>query len=377
LFFGKREQRAIGDWFITDTLPAQLNGVSPERAMMLAPMYAAHRHIVDYLSTLPVDTYRKAGDLRVETALPPLLSTPDAPGGEGLVAWLGKAAFGLALGNAVGYVRRASGYGMPTDVHWLHWSQWSYTESTGQWYINGQPVASADIVHIPWIVPPGRRLGMSPLQLFASTVVQSGMSAQEYADIKRGGGLPPVVIKNTQKTLDPTTSQAVKDRAKASFAKGEPWVTGADWDLQAITIPPNQAAFVETLKLTANQIASIYGIDPTEVGGTPANSLTYSTEELRQINRAANMRPYIERLERGLSRLMPEKQFMRLNVDATMRVDLKTRTEVVGAKLADGRLSLNEARALEDDGPVPGGDFHNVPTPKSGEPNTREGVTHD
>jgi hypothetical protein len=42
-------------------------------------------------------------------------------------------------------------------------------------------------------------------------------------------------------------------------------------------------------------------------------------------------------------------------------VDLKTRTDVVGAQILDGRLSVNEARALEDNSPVPGGDFHNIP----------------
>jgi HK97 family phage portal protein len=137
-----------------------------------------------------------------------------------------------------------------------------------------------------------------------------------------------------------------------------------------MTIPPNQAQFVETLKMSANQVAAAFGIDPTEVGGQAANSLTYSTEELRQINRAANMRPYLTRLERGLSRLLPVKQYIKLNVDANMRVDTKTRTDVIGAQIADGRMSVNEARELEDRPPVAGGDFHNVPAPTA-DPTTR------
>ena len=369
LFFkGRGEQRA--HWFTTGADYSPRMRVSEESSLRLTPVFAAFRHIVDYTSTLPVDAYRLEGKSRQETSLPQLLARQDEPGGPGLVTWLGQAAYGLACGNAVGWATQFDGYGYPVDISWLHWSQWSYDELTKQWTVFGSQVPSAQIVHIPWIVPPGRRLALSPLEHQAA-VICAGLSAQDYADLKRGGGLPPAVIRNTQRTVPPEVSDAMKKRASASFARGEPFVVGNDWDLSLVTIPPNQAQFVETLKMSANAIAAAFGIDPTEVGGQAANSLTYSTEELRQINRAANMRPYLTRLERGLSRLLPLKQFIKLNVDATARVDLQTRTTVVGAQLADGRMSVNEARALEDREPVPGGNFYNVPAPTA-EPITRK-----
>ena len=369
LFFkGRGETRS--HWFGTGADASPNRRVSEESSMRLTPVFAAFRHIVDYTSTLPVDAYRMEGKARQETSLPQLLARQDEPGGPGLVTWLGQAAYGLACGNAVGWATQFDGYGYPADISWLHWSQWSYDEMSKQWYVFGKPIPWSQIVHIPWIVPPGRRLALSPLEHQAA-VICAGLSAQDYADLKRGGGLPPAVIRNTQRTVPPEVSDAMKKRASASFARGEPFVVGNDWDLSLVTIPPNQAQFVETLKMSANAIAAAFGIDPTEVGGQAANSLTYSTEELRQINRAANMRPYLTRLERGLSRLLPLKQFIKLNVDATARVDLQTRTTVVGAQLADGRMSVNEARALEDRAPVAGGDFYNVPAPKA-EPITRK-----
>jgi HK97 family phage portal protein len=269
----------------------------------------------------------------------------------------------------VGWITQTDGFGYPADIAWLHWSEWHYDELRKQWSVFGHPVPSSQLVHIPWIVPPGRKLALSPIEHQAA-IICAGMSAQDYADLKRGGGIPPAVLRNSQKTVPHDVASAVRKRAAKSFASGEPFVTGNDWDLSLLTIPPNQAQFVETLKMSANQVAAAYGLDPTEVGGEAANSLTYSTEELRQINRAANMRPYLTRLERGLSRLLPSKQFIRFNADATVRADLKTRIEVIGAQIADGRLSVNEARELEDRAPVPGGDFHNVPAPTA-EPTTR------
>lgn len=343
--------------------------VSNDTATRLTPVFAAYRHIVDYVSTLPVDTYRQNGTQRQSAPTPQLLANQDTEGGPGLVSWLGQAAYGLATGNAVGWITKTDGFGYPTDVSWLHWSSWSYDEWTKQWYVFGQPVPASQLLHIPWIVPPGKKLGLSPIEELAA-VITAGMSSQEYADLKRGGGIPPAILKNSEKTIDPEVARTAQARAAQSFAKGEPWVTGKDWDLSLLTIPPNQAQFVETLKMSANQVAAAFGIDPTEVGGQAANSLTYSTEELRQINRAANMKPYLTRIERGLSRYLPSKQYLKLNVDANMRVDAKTRTEVLGAQIADGRVSVNEARELDDRSPVPGGDFHNVPAPKA-DPATR------
>jgi HK97 family phage portal protein len=343
--------------------------------MTLPYVFAALRHIIDYGSTLPMDCFRRIDEDSRQRISPPLLVRGlDEPGRPGMVSWLGQAFYGLAAaGNAVGWVSESDGLGYPTVVGWMKRSDWSFDEQTAQWYAYGHPVASSRILHIPWIVPDGYTLGLSPLELFIATI-KAGLSAQDYSDITRGGGIPPSVLRNTAKTLVAKDADLAKARAKSAFARGEPFVTGNDWDLTVTAIPPNHAQFIETLKLTASQVAAIYGIDRTEIGGEAANSLTYTTEEHRLINRAANMTPYIERVERAVSRVLPTKQFVKLNIDAKIRADIKTRTEVVGEQLADGRLSLNEARALDDMPPVTGGDRHNMPVPTTA-PITREGET--
>lgn len=373
LFFGRSEKRALESWIDADGFSTR---PSEGQATHLAPVYAAIRHIVDYGSTLPVDFFRKTDEkTRIQTPVPRLLSRQDEPGGMGAEQWIGQALYGLAVhGNAVGWAGEHDGWGYPLDVIWLKRSDWSWNSASKQWYVFGSPVPFANVVHIPWLVPSGERLGLSPIEHYAS-IVAAGLSAQDYADMKRGGGLPPLILKNSEQTLDADTASKVSDRLSARLAMGKPFVSGKDWDLTAPTIPPNHAQFIETLKLSANQIAAIYGIDPTEVGGQAANSLTYSTEELRQIRRAADLRPYLVRFERAVNRLLPNRQYMQFNIDANMRVDIKTRTEVIGSQIGDGRLSVNEARTMEDRTPVQGGDFHNVPSPKQ-EPITRkEGVT--
>jgi HK97 family phage portal protein len=375
LFFRRGERRSMDQWFNTDPNPdGRL--VSPERAAHLAPVFAAIRHIVDFVSTLPLDAYRLGDDgVRTEISLPHLFSSQNDLGRAGVGQWFGQAAYGVVTqGNAVGWTVETDGFGFPKVVSWLSNDAWSFDEMSKQWYVAGEPVPASRIVHIPWIVPTGKTLGLSPIEHFAS-IVRAGLSAQEYADVRRGGGLPPAVLKNSQKVLSPDSAATIQSRAVASFASGKPFVTGSDWDLSLMTIPPNHAQFIETLKLTANQIAAIYGVDPREIGGEATESLTYSTDESRSLNRANNMRPYIVRLENAFNRLLPERQYIKLNVDATIRTDIKTRTEVVGAQLADGRLNLNEARSLDDRGPVPGGQFHNGPAPTTDPASRQTGDT--
>lgn len=359
-FFRREEARSAQGW---EEWAAGGNAPSTTSATGLVPFFGAIRHIVDFVSTLPVDSYRKDGDTRTPAPTPQLIKRLDDPGDIGVGTWIGQWAYGLAVhGNAVGWISDFDGYGYPTAVRWLERHDWQY--ENGQWYVFGRPVSSQMIVHCPWIVPNGKKLGMSPVEHFRE-FWRAGLSAQEYADVGRGGGLPPAVLKNTEKVIDRTAAEAAQSSAVRSFASGKPFVTGKDWDLSISVIPPNQAQFLSTLQLTANQTAAIFGIDPREIGGSATESLTYATDESRALNRANNMRPYLVRFDRMMSRLLPERQFVTLNADATIRTDIKTRIEIQGAQISDGRLSVNEARALEDRAPVPGGDFYNVPAPSA------------
>ena len=343
-----------------DSFPS-MGEVSTEKALRLSAVFAAIRHIVDFGSTLPVQAFRtnQLTDQRTRMPLPQLLRREEGPGAYGAGNWIGQALFGLTtVGNAVGWIAETDGYGYPTYVRWLRNTFWSYNELTHQWYVLGEPVPADRIFHIPWIVPSGFTLGLSPIQHYAQ-LVGTGLSAQEYADIRRGGGVPPTVLRNSQRVIDRESAQRISDQASKSFASGKPFVTGNDWELDIPSIPPSHAQFIETSKLTALQIATIYGIDPREIGGEEGRgTLTYKTDESRALNRANDMRPYLERIESAVTRILPADQTIRMNVDETIRTDMATRTDIVGQQLADGRLSLNEARAMDDRTPVPGGDVH-------------------
>lgn len=350
------ESRAITSvpW---DVGAPKTTAVNQNRALSLTPVFAANRHIVDQISTLPLKGYRKTGDTRVPMqSLPPLFRTLQDEGR--LIPWLSAAVSSMVLrGNAVGLITGRDGFGYATDVVWLQLDQIQVDDSgpRPRWFWKGLPLDSSEVIHIPWVTVPGRTLGLSPIEYYAATVNQ-GLDAQSYASgWFEAGGVPPGTFKNSEKKVNQDEADAIKSRLVAAIRTRKPIVYGSDWDYQAITISPEQAQFVETSKLSANQVAAIYGLDPTEVGGEAANSLTYSNEEHRQITRLQNLRPYLVRLEHGFTAQLPPPQFVRFNTDATIRVDATTRWETHKVARQIGARSIDEIRALEDLPPLPDG----------------------
>jgi HK97 family phage portal protein len=354
------ETRAVESvpWDVGGPLQVAVNESS---ALGLSAVYAAVRHLTDLISTLPLQAYRQEGDTRRRlSALPQLLRDLDGSGE--LSPWLCELVGSMALhGNAVGAVTRRDGMEFAADVVWLPMTEVTVDDSNllhPQWYWKGRKVSRDELVHIKWIKMPGRTLALSPIEAYALTVA-SGLQAQAYgSDWFASGGFPPGTFKNSAKTVAQEDADIIKGRLTAAIRARKPLVYGSDWDYSPVTVPPEQAQFIETMKMTANQVAAIYGIAPDEIGGEAANSLTYSTEELRQIRRIADVRPWLVHIEDGLSALLPDRQYLKFNANAVIRADIQTRYNVYEVAQRIGMLSLNEERALEDYPPVPGGDGH-------------------
>jgi HK97 family phage portal protein len=346
--------------------------VTEDRARRLSPVFAAHRFLADGIATLPIHGYRKVGDQRQQMpSLPPLLDFLEDDGT--LVDWVTRAVTSMSMqGEAIGLILGRDGYGFPTSVEWRPPCEFFVDDELyagplrAVWYWNGRKIDRSELVHIPWLTIPGRTRGLSPIEAFALTV-QGGLSTAQYGnDWFAAGGVPPGTFKNNQIKVNQEQADIIKGRLVSAIRTRQPIVYGADWDYNAITIPPEQAQFVESKKLTANEIAAIYGIAPEEVGGEPANSMTYTNEEMRQTTRAHSLRPWIVRLEAGLSSLLPQRQYVKFNVDAIVRADLKSRWQTHAIRRQLGAASVDEIRRDEDEPPLPdgqGASFEPLATP--------------
>lgn len=362
-FRRRTEQRSITTvpWGTGDTLTSTT--VSVDRALSLAPVFAATSLIAASVSTLPVCAYRMvAGSPRPQTTLPELFAALRNAGR--LIPWLHRCMTSLLLrGNAYGLVTARDDLGYPTAVEWLNPDDVAVLDSmpSGRgsflmpvWYWMGREVPADDIVHIAWYVLPGRVQGLSPIGAFAATV-NAGLSVQDYGNTWfEHGGFPPGTFKNSEQEITQDEATAMGARLDHAMRRRRPLVYGKDWEYTPISVPPNEAQFVEAAHLSANQIAAIYHLPAEKVGGQPPGGLHYTTAEMDQIDVAMfGVRPWVEVLEGAFYALLPGEVYVKLDLDALVRADLKTQHEVYQIDLEAGIRTVDEIRTRMDLPPLP------------------------
>lgn len=357
LFFGRRsggEVRDVSSLPWDQGGPVRSAGSSMESQLGLVPVFAATRLIADSVASLPLQAFRKTQDGRQPITMPALLESPDPDSSR--MEWVQRSVMSLLLrGNAYGLKTGVGEPGMPRSIRWLDPDAVEWHD--GRWLYQGREVPGSQMFHVPGLVLPGSRLGVSPLGACRMTVTSGSETQRFMRDWFANKAIPGMVLRNSEQTLSAEDAQVAKERVRATMRAGEPFVTGKDWSLDVMRLPADDAGFVQSARLNATQIASIYGVPPEMIGGEAGGSLTYSTVELNQLAFVTNtLRPWIVRLEAALSSLLPRPQYVKFNIDALVRADTKTRWEVHQIARSIGAESVNEIRALEDREPIEGGD---------------------
>jgi HK97 family phage portal protein len=368
--FRRGEKRALDTSAVSfpiDPLAAP-SAVSEDGALRLAPVLAAGRLLASTISGMPLSVFREVGDQRQRIPTPSLLRQPCAQGT--LHDWIFRAVTSLAYrGNAVGIVTARDRLEYPTRVEWLDPANvlcedqlqmtplgepGSFTNPI--WSYLGERVPSEDVVHIPWFQLPGRVFGLSPIGKYAVTV-STGLAAQKFSDDwYRAGGVPPGRFRNATQEVTQGQANEIKRRLVQAIRTHEPLVYGRDWEYEPFVISPNEAQFVQTMRLTASTIASIYGIPPEMIGGETGGSYEYSSAEQRQLEFIqVALLPWLALLESHLSALLPRGQYVKFDPDVLIRADIKTRFEVYRTAREIGFDSIDSLRAREDLAPIPDG----------------------
>lgn len=361
---GGEEQRAV------TSVPWNVGGSSSsgpvtfDRALKLGPVYAAGRLIASSIASLPVQQYRQTGETRQKVFLSNLFRHPSLQGTR--YDWTFRCVTSLMYrGNAVALITKRDEMGYPSMAEWLNPDDVTVIDTNlhgpgsfqnPEWFWLGRRVPAEDLIHIPWFVVPGRVWGLSPLSAYAATI-GIGLAAQQFSsDWFNGGGVPPGTFANSSQEIPQEEAQVIKKRVAAAIRSHEPIVYGKDWTYTPIAVSPHEAQFVETMRLTASQIAAIYGIPPELIGGETGGSLSYSSPEQRQIEFVQfSLMQWIVKIESHLSAQLPPGEYVKLNADALIRPDTLARYQVYEIARQIGMRNVDELRALEDEPPLPNG----------------------
>jgi HK97 family phage portal protein len=357
------EKRVVQDpgwaaWGRGDDLigPGDVSGqvVNQSTAMSLLAVYGCVNLIADSIATMPVHTVGAASE-----AVPLWLERPNPDMDR--VDFLSAVMESLLLdGTAFIPVMRDNSNRAesvtvldPTRVH-LH-----RRDGVVQVLVDGTP-APMDMLIVRGLMLPGALRGLSPVE-YARQIIGLGLGAQDQAARFFGqGAVVPGVIQ-TSGSLTKEQMREIRDQWLQSHSGSRrshlPVVLTGDAKWQGITMTQEQAQFLETRRYTDAQIAGqMFRVDPTMLGiGIDGTSLTYSNLEQRGTHFVQHtLLPWIVRLERTLSTLLPRGQTIKFNVNGFLRADLSTRyasyktAAEIQAITGESLLTVDEMRDLED-----------------------------
>jgi HK97 family phage portal protein len=342
-----------------------------DRVLGLAAVYSCVRYIADAVASLPVNVYRMNPDgSQIKLPGSQLLDNPSADPSTTIYDWLFQAMTSALLwGNSWGLissrtgVNSPNGLGYPQTIEWLppervsveDDEQQPFNTRAAKVYFDGQQIPRQQLVQVRAFVVPGKLAAVSPLRAFA-LLMEQGIDALQYtATWFRNGGFPPGTFQNLAEEVGENDAKEIRRRLTETLQLRQPLVYGKDWDYKPVVVPPNEAAFIQAMQLNATQIAAVYGVPPTKVGGARGDSLTYSTQEQETLSLITDtLRPWLVRLEGLFTQLLPKPQFARFNTDALLKTDLKSRVQIEAAWRDMGLRTIDEIRAIEDLPPYPG-----------------------
>jgi HK97 family phage portal protein len=356
VFFGNEQRSAssldgvLGGGFSSD---GGLRSGSMKSALRVVPVYSATSLIADSLAVTPISGFQHtpSGGRASMQKQPGLVNNPNPNLLGTRIDWIHQCVTSLKLrGNAYGTIVDFDSFGA-SKVQWLSPDS-VYVDESGPrpvYIHNGKELEYSSVVHIADYVLPGSVVGLSPIEQFRQQL-DMARSAQDFGtNVFRRSGVPSGHLKNNAKKLSAMESGVVKSRFKSSVSNGDVFVSGNDWDYTKLSLSMADVQFLESIKATANQIAAIYKVPPEEIGGDSGSSLKYTTEELNQqkfIRRA--LQPTAVRLEHHLNRLLNPGLYVKFNLNASARGDLKSRMDAYKVGLEIGAYTLDQVREFED-----------------------------
>lgn len=341
--------------------------VTDEKALTSDAVWACLELIAGVGSSLPLDEFTRQGAEQIPVTLSALFADPDPdPSVTGVAFRAQILRSAAARGNAYAELLGAE-MGTPTGAVTVHPDRvtWRYEKVNGgfQWqtYVDGKRRDRwpyGDLWHFPLFQQPGSPIGLNPVEYHKLTI-GSSLAAQDFgAKFFDAGGHPTVIVKMPNDP-GPEVARDVKTRiVDATRGSREPMIFPNGWELEKVTIPPEDAQFLETQRFGVEGIARVFlGGFPELIGGTASgSSVTYANREQRMADfTALSLSPrYLVPLEAAFSALVPRARFVKHNVDALMRADLKGRYESyklaaeVSFLMGAPMMTVDEMRRLEN-----------------------------
>jgi len=383
--FSRKKPKA--DNALTTTKPFFMGGatsgvfVNEDSAMRTSAVYACVRVISEAVASLPLNVYRRDGDghaLASEHPLYPILH--NEPNSE-MTSFIFRETLMnhlLIYGNAYAQIVRDKSWRvkalyplLPDRIEVrrsengeIYYTYWRNEDDKRRGDKTGSIVlAKEHVLHIPALGFNGL-VGYSPIAM-ARNAIGLAIATEDYGagffanSANPSGILEHATKLNNQDAIKTTWENLYRGSSKNhGIAVLEEGLT-----FKTVSIPPDQAQFLETRKFQLNEIARIFRIPPHMIGDLEKSSFS-NIEQMSLEFLLYTLDPWVSRLESSLyqSLLSPQEKpeyFIKFNVDGLLRGNYEARMKGYAVGRQNGWLSANDIRKLENMNALPaerGGD---------------------
>ena len=329
--------------------------ITESSALEVTALMACVSLIADSVSSLPLRGAHHVGDRHEPMPLPVWMDASDQHTMYELTHMI---VTSLALhGNAYVYVDRHVDTNVPISLTPLHPSSVQVTvlDRRRSYTTGGSIVDSNNMMHIRWWTPPQSAVGLSPIEMQRNTIglalAQARFVNQWYSE----GATPSSVLEvdgdmttEQAKVLQATWETSHKRRRKPAVL-----TNGMKW--KAITASAQDMELAESREQTINDIARIFRV-PNYMIGARGDSQTYQNNESAGMHFVTyTLLPWLVRIERALSALMPADDTLKFDTSEFLRANTIERLRGYQVAISSGIMTPNEARAEEGKEPYEGG----------------------
>ena len=346
--------------------------ITNDKALKLAVVFACIRNISEDVAKLPLFIYRRLSEGREKLPkhnLHYLLNQKPNPEISAMAFRESQTGHILGWGNCYSEIQR--------DIYGRIVALWPLRpdrvkplrdESDNLWYeVTNEKgtqayLRPADVLHIPGFGYDGT-IGYNVIH-YARECISLGIATEKFGGKFFSNGANPSGVIEHPLTL----SDKAHERLKASLQRDHGGIDKSNKTMileegmkyNRITIPPEEAQFLETRQFTIPDICRWFRMQPHKVGDLLR--ATFSNIEHQAIEYVTDtLDPWCRRWEQGIDTklLTPqeiaEAMYVKHKVDALLRGDIRSRYGAYAIGRQWGWLSADDIRELEDMNPLPDG----------------------
>lgn len=369
---GQVVEAESGDALIEMISGGVSESVTPAEAIGLTPVWAAVNFLSAAMADLPLEVYqkttRKGADRKLKAPICDVLSEAVNETTTS-VDWR-EVFFSEVFqdGRGYTYIERDDA-GEPVNLFHLEEARTTpRRDAQGRVFydyrrLDGRQItySAGDVIDLAFLRKPDMVNHYRPLQTCRAALRQD-LNAQKYANTVFGkNGVPPYTLKGAFQGAKAAAAAAadVLKVARRTAEEGKaimPLPSGVE--LQRLGTDPDKMQLTDARRFGVEQAARIYQLPPMFLQdlskGTFANT---EQQDLHLVKHT--LRRWVKKFEAELTLKLfgrGSKRYVKMNLDGLLRGDFKARIEGLAKAVQNAIMTPNEARALEDREPMPGGD---------------------